>query len=286
MSSWRQPSAPNNLGKQFEYRTPLPNLPDAPDFAAVYKPSENAYDDEEEEQEFPCSITPRMAFRLDYHAREILDQFENYHIYEFEFWDMYFPPISHSFLKKESWRLQFIAAVKRVLMRLLQGNGFHPNCTGEEMAVHLIVDRARDTFEDKEDFFVDDNKEWNKLPVYGENDEDFSLVGEIAVEDEDVLMLWQYSPSNLTQLLPDAAYLHPSKWFIAFRSDFERMHDHLSPSIVEEIKASELNQKSSSHKHSGQKRKTLVEDTDSNDWSGEPVTKKLKSNNELNEKEK
>ena len=41
------------------------------------------------------------------------------------------------------WRTEFVECFRRLARRLQLGLGPRPNCTGEEMAWHLIIDAAR-----------------------------------------------------------------------------------------------------------------------------------------------
>ncbi len=68
----------------------------------------------------------------------------------------------------------------------LKGLWPSPNCTGEEMALHKIIEHA------SEDQFEED-KIYESLPV-NEEDDDFDMVSEILFEDHDVLMLYEYGP--------------------------------------------------------------------------------------------
>lgn len=116
----------------------------------------------------------------------------------------------------------------------------NPNCTGEEMALHTILDYAEEDFEEDEDYLA--------LPQFA-NDEDFDLAREALFEDQDVLELFEdddsgessengaedvaHASSNrkleFMQKLSDRfellevfrgchfAHIHPEEWFEAFR---------------------------------------------------------------------
>jgi hypothetical protein len=65
----------------------------------------------------------------------------------------------------------------------------NPNCTGEEMALHKIIEYASDFAEDEEECQIDD---YYALPVHLEDD-NFNDMREHLFEDHDVLMLFNKS---------------------------------------------------------------------------------------------
>ena len=89
-------------------------------------------------------ITPRMAYKLHDAGYCLINVLQTM---GFDLGGREFPKCCDPFLKKKFWRNSFIASIERVLYRLSKGIGFQPNCTAEEMAVHLIFQYATD-FED------------------------------------------------------------------------------------------------------------------------------------------
>ena len=178
------------------------------------------------------------------------------------------PRIARPFFKKsKEWRESFRDCYVRIAMRLQKGLPPQPNCTGEELAFRNILvdsqDRANDEMlfesddevdsdddEDDDDEDIDSfNNEFKRLPKFP-NDGNFDLVGDIAVQDEDVLMLYEegdngYSDSdedetkvdnpvlgaNTSMLLGaigarmNATFIHPGEWFIAFKVN--DVHNHV-----------------------------------------------------------
>ena len=65
----------------------------------------------------------------------------------------------------------------------------NPNCTGEEMALHKIIEYASDFAEDEKECHIED---YYALPVH-EEDDDFDTVRENLFQDHDVLMLFNKS---------------------------------------------------------------------------------------------
>ena len=124
----------------------------------------------------------------------------------------------------QAWRVNFRDCYFRIAMRVQKGLPPLPNCRGEEMALHNIMDHARD----HDDLIRD---ELNQLPEH-RDDDDFAGVMEWAVEDDDVLSLFDNEsqgpndPSLADVALGYAAHLHPEDWFYAISE--ERMRDHLS----------------------------------------------------------
>jgi hypothetical protein len=76
------------------------------------------------------------------------------------------------------------------------------------------------------DFIVNDAA-YAKLPDCGEKDRDFDFAKECAVDDEDVLMLF-----DMPELANDGpmakqmrcAHLHPREWFVPFQKDLVMNH--------------------------------------------------------------
>ena len=179
-------------------------------------------------------ITPRMAASI-HHAATVFSDF-----------DVDDPPrlpkVARPFLKQsKEWRESFRDCHLRIAMRLQKGLDPQPNCTGEEMAFHNIMYLAPDAYDAI-------HEEIDELPE-NPNDEEYGMVRENGVEDEDVLMLFGdgddddddddevgvdnpvLGPGSVADFMlgsPDVmrvAHLHPSEWFHAFKE--ERFRDHL-----------------------------------------------------------
>jgi hypothetical protein len=92
-------------------------------------------------------------------------------------------------------------------------------CTGEEMALHLVIDFAEGEFDSG---FDSDAEALDRLPDCGDADHDFERARDVLLRDEDVLMFYDASLDEIDD--PDndlaAAYrtvnLHPSRWFLPF----------------------------------------------------------------------
>mmetsp|Transcript_29416 Transcript_29416/g.58333 ORF Transcript_29416/g.58333 Transcript_29416/m.58333 type:complete len:421 (-) Transcript_29416:234-1496(-) len=200
------------------------------DWARLFGPSEDDGED-------GPWLTPRMASSI-------------HHIAVVDGGDMFahdglprLPRVARPFYQKNvAWRRSFRDCYLRIALRLQKGLPPRPNCTGEEMALHNIMYRAPDA----DDCMGD---EYEALPKHP-NDRDFEMVKDMALEDEDVLMLFEENddvdsdedepsvdnpvlgPGSLANFMlgtggemTRAAHLHPKEWFVAFRQ--EQLEDHL-----------------------------------------------------------
>lgn len=210
-----------------------PACADGPfDWARLFGPK---VDDDDESGPW---LTPRMAARLHHIAivdgEQLLD-------------DVYFPPdlprVARPFFKRsKEWRENFRECYLRIGMRLQKGLPPCPNCTGEELALHNIVHRAPDAEDGDLDLLTG-------LPKFP-NDEDYMLVLDNAVEDMDVMMLYEdgddgcdddddepsvdnpvLGPGSMASFMLGSGgdamrvnNLHPSEWFHAFRDEDFRNH--------------------------------------------------------------
>ena len=202
---------------------------------------EGYYDDNDEDRFDGSWLTPQMANNLHCQARDMaqlhLDTIDE------PWYTGKLPKIAIPFYKKSPmWRKAFVECHMRIAARLSKGLAPSPNCTGEEMALHNIINMAE----------ADDHYEVDESLVKFKNDQNFGLLRENVVEDEDVLMLFEdgdnghsggifgnnndevdrYTPGPLlTDLLwgdrgkiTRVANLHPADWFIPFRIDNYRNH--------------------------------------------------------------
>ena len=212
------------------------------DWAHLFGPE--AGDDEDDE--YGPWLTPRMAARLHHVAirdgDEMLDDWKNN--------PPKLPKVARPFFKiSKEWRESFRDCYLRIGMRLQKGLPPHPNCTGEELALHNIIWIAPDADEamtEDDDFYI-----FKGLPKFP-NDEDYMLVLDNAVDDEDVMMLYDdgdngygdsdnddkdvdnpvLGPGSMASFMLGsggaamrAKNLHPSEWFHAFRD--EDINNHL-----------------------------------------------------------
>ncbi len=219
---------------------------DIPDWAKLFGPDSKENDDEDEEvneedDDGPW-LTPRMAAKIHHVAIVDADTL----LADYGFCPPRLPKIARPFFKRSrKWRLAFRDCYVRIGLRLQKGLPPQPNCTGEEMAFHNIMEQVPDV-----DDVLYDDENYTNLPEYP-NDNDYHLVKDLAVQDEDVLMLFEQNdtgydsnsdedeinvdnalgPGSIADFMLGsggarvrAVNIHPSDWFKAFRKD--RFRDH------------------------------------------------------------
>ena len=151
--------------------------------------------------------------------------------------------------KSAKWRMNFLECTSRIACRLQLGLDPSPNCTGEEMALHNLIQATWEFHEDGLLEHLDERvypvRKGSTAPNDNDSKEWKYTLKERAFEDEDVLCLYEdgdfgiaedneremeepyYTPTHgiAPFFLRDNTLLTPSKWFIAFNPD--KMHDHL-----------------------------------------------------------
>lgn len=144
-------------------------------------------------------LTPRMAAKI--HCTAIW--FGEFMLEEFELGmgDPGLPKIVRKdyYKKSERWRKCFQDCFFRIALRLQNGRLPSPNCTGEEMAFHNIMELAPDYLEHP----IGDPANYECLPRYP-NDEDCEAVKDLTLKDDDVLML--FGPNDLGYDFSDDEY--------------------------------------------------------------------------------
>ena len=207
-------------------------------FSAI--PEGWCYEYEEEWVNGPW-LTPQMAKNLNYHAFYMaqlhLDSFDDCS------YAGKLPRIATPFYKKSTvWRKAYVECHMRIAARLANGLEPSPNCTGEEMALHNIID----CLENGEQYKLHDSI------VKFKHDQNFDLLRENSVEDMDVFWLFEdgdngfsccffidsdeeldkYTPGPFLQSVlwgeagrfARVANLHPADWFVPFRMENYRNH--------------------------------------------------------------
>lgn len=172
---------------------------EAPDFAALYAPSG---------VDTVGTLTPRLAYRLWYAAQVLSDEWRVDPVPEFLADDL--PIIARSFASEPAWLGRF-AQCFDAIEDWLAGTrtGSIGRCTGEELALHVVVELA-------EAFTADGiiTKDGMKhLPDQGNDDVAFGAVTEYLLDDHDVLMLFMPHLDGIEEQEP---LLHPSRWFVPF----------------------------------------------------------------------
>jgi len=128
------------------------------------------------------------------------------------------PPIAR-LMADDVWMERFVDCFEDLAARLAHGR-FAPSqlasCTGEEMALHLVIDSAEAGVSD-DVMPLDDS-----LPADPERDCDFEWAREVLFRDHDVLLLFNPSLDGIEDNDSELsqrhmfANLHPRRWFLPF----------------------------------------------------------------------
>jgi len=192
-----------------------------PDWLKLFGPKDD------DDEEYGPWLTPRMAYLL--HSAACIEGDNTRYNYATP--DL--PKNARVFFRhSKKWRQSLSACFFRIAMRLEKGLTPYPNCIGETIAVHNIVSLAAGMASD----YKEELKYLPKFP----NDDNYGLVEDIALQDEDVYELFEHGDdgydfhSNEDEELEDYllgewhfqnSHLHPRQWFHAFLE--ERFTNHL-----------------------------------------------------------
>jgi hypothetical protein len=129
------------------------------------------------------------------------------------------PPIARPWARPASpWLDRFISCFYDLADRIAVADVAEDSlttCTGDEMALHLVIDFAEAEFDSGMDTEVDT---LCNLPIRGHPDADFELVRDALLQDNDVPMLFDPSLDGIDE--PDSGHrtvnLHPNRWFLPF----------------------------------------------------------------------
>lgn len=166
------------------------------------------------------SMTPRLAYLFAHTAIVFGDMVRD----STDIWADCFPPVCQPYLQRENWLSKFVQCLNRIATRIVKGMGPAPNCTGEEFALYLIMQQAKDTSSD--DVYPCDSAPYTSLPSHGDDDKEFYDAYSNNCEDEDVLMLFQ-NPRAVLGAIGESmgvANIHPSEWFIMFKPELGENH--------------------------------------------------------------
>lgn len=182
--------------------------PDDPDFATLYGGR--------------GSITPRLARRLWTAALFCADTWRHAGS-ERPFLIEDLPPVAWPHAVG-AWYEQFVDCFDVLADRIAVGQIAQDeitNCTGEEMALHLVIDVAEREFDSG---FDSDAEALDQLPGHGAADIAFERARDVLLQDDDVLMLYDASldgiddPDNEIAAVYRVVNLHPTQWFLPFRN--------------------------------------------------------------------
>lgn len=186
--------------------------PDAdPDFAALYETAVSK----------GGAMTPRMAYWLWNTGVFLADTWRDGRddpgpLLEF------LPPIARQLAHGE-WYERFTNCFDALATRIASGQGDQERlagCTGEELALHLVIDLAEAHLADG---IIDTEIDTvASLPDHGPLDSDFEAMRSRLFTDHDVLMLFDPmldgvdDPDSEISQIQRAANLHPRDWFKPF----------------------------------------------------------------------
>ncbi|WP_030382665.1 MULTISPECIES: hypothetical protein [unclassified Streptomyces] len=135
------------------------------------------------------------------------------------------PPIT--FRQDQQWRRQMARCFDDLAADLAETGTVRPGCTGEEMALHLGIDRAKSLTRNRPRLVAE------TVEGLGEDRRDFDWdwCSTVLFEDHDVLMLFdasldgiEDSGNEINQAL-GLANLAAAEWFVPFRTDQARGPD-------------------------------------------------------------
>lgn len=129
------------------------------------------------------------------------------------------PPVT--FDQSLLWRYQLAEAADRLGADTRRWGAPIPRCTGEEMALHLILRRAKDMARPRQ----------VRLGSW-------DLLSEVLFQDHDVLTLFDVPP-DAVESLAGGVHLHPRRWFSEFALPFPMPDRPDAPSIRESAKHDE-----------------------------------------------
>jgi hypothetical protein len=198
-----------------------------PDFATLFALNPQLcalHEDCEHEQECEYQVSPRLAHMIYTNAEINADYFV---ASQEEFLDS-LPPLVERFLSglddlgRDAWWKRFCASFLWIADCIAVGQIPRPRCTGEEMALHVVLLATGGEVQDEFEAY-DDDENFHSLPGNVPADEDIEWISEVWFEDHDVLMLFDpqldgiESIDDETNAVLGIANLHPKDWFIPFR---------------------------------------------------------------------
>ncbi len=161
------------------------------------------------------ALSTRMAWNLWATARSLADVYADEAT-----WDLLeaeLPPLAQR-LTDRAWMARFVRCFDAIAARLGKGKPDLrqlASCTGEEMALHLVIDQA-ETWSNQGMLATPESL------ASDADDEDFDWARDVLFRDHDVLLLFDASLDGLED--PESelherfrfANLHPNRWFVPF----------------------------------------------------------------------
>ena len=192
-------------------------------------------EDDDDDEDGPSYLTPRTCALL-YISLTICS--DEAHMRDAG--PLVLPPRAYKHAEREVWCCAFSRCFERRACRLAKGHGCKPNCSGEELALHIAGRSQMEMY--LEEFEMGESPgqdEIEALPATA-NDFDYESLIEFETEDEDYLMLYRdRAPdeedaqttladvvcSTFAQQQFGTCYLEPWEWFKPLRD--ARIRDHV-----------------------------------------------------------
>lgn len=126
-------------------------------------------------------------------------------------------PLQVLFTVNHVWLNRFRSTFDAIADRLDKGKVPYPRCVAEEVALHFLIEDARETYED-----IEYGGSFEKLDDYGSTDRDWDVLFDVLYQDSDYEVMWQsdlgwMSNADVAAMLrvsPDD--YHPFNWWKSF----------------------------------------------------------------------
>jgi len=178
-------------------------IPDASNFVDMYGDPESP-------------VSPRLAWSIWITALRLADAQEDEETRELLRNEL--PRLARD-VANSTWMARFASSFETISDRIMRGCrdlSRLASCTGEEMALHLVIDQAESSLAEG----LLSAPEF--LPEYPGRDDDFEWAREVMFRDHDVLLLFDPAFDGVEDLESDLhmrfrfANLHPDRWFLPF----------------------------------------------------------------------
>ena len=166
-------------------------------------------------------LSPRLAWSLWATAVMLADAYEDP-----DTWDLLKEelPLVAQNVADGAWMARFVLSFNAIAARMTQGGrdlSQLASCTGDEMALHLVIDQAESWLSEGMLSSPED------LPEDAERDDDFEWARDVLFRDHDVLLLFDRTLDGVDDTESELhqrfrfANLHPSRWFLPFAGQEE-----------------------------------------------------------------
>lgn len=166
-------------------------------------------------------LSPRLAWGIWTTAVRLADEYQDedaWHLLRDEL-----PRLAQD-AADSAWMARFVLGFDAIAARLTQGRrdlSRIASCTGDEMALHLVIDEAECSLAEGLLSAPD------LLPEDAERDDDFEWARDVLFRDHDVLLLFDPALDGVDDPASELdqrfrfANLHPGRWFLPFADHVE-----------------------------------------------------------------